>query len=90
MPEQLHAIATAALSRHLNSFRDHLRGGCPAEEVGAGVLHRGGAGRWAGDVHTAARALGYPVVACPEDGCSDRDHVVLFTRELRARPPEGA
>jgi len=41
-------------------------------------------------VHTAARALGYPVVACPEDGCSDRDHVVLLTRGLRARPLEGA
>ena len=39
-------------------------------------------------VHTAARALGQPVVACPEDGCSDRDHVVLLTRELRVRPLE--
>jgi hypothetical protein len=32
LPEQLHAIDTAALLRHLNSFRDHLRG-CPAEEA---------------------------------------------------------
>ena len=41
-------------------------------------------------MHTAARALGHPVVACPEDGWSDRDHVVLLTRELRVRPLEGA
>ena len=51
-----------------------------------GLLHLG----IARGVHTAARALGHPVVACPQDGCSDRDHVVLLTRELRVRPLEGA
>jgi hypothetical protein len=74
---------TAELLRHL--IEAHCPEGWEPECFIAGARAYGLA-----DVHTAARALGYPVVACPEDGCSDRDHVVLLTRELRARLLEGA
>jgi hypothetical protein len=73
---------TAELLRHL--IEAHCPEGWEPECFIAGARAYGLAG-----VHTAGRALGYPVVACPENGCSDPDHVILLTRELRARGPEG-